>query len=105
MKIGEMDTRIELWSITTAQDDFGQPIETRTNNGAVWAKRFDRASGEVVVADRVVSVVRTEFTIRFRSTITEKDLVKYDGKWFRIDGILTIGRNRFHKLMCSRRDD
>ena len=105
MTIGDMDTRIELWSITTAQDDFGQPIESRAKDGAVWAKRFDRTTGEVVVADRVVSVVRTEFTIRHRSTVTENHLVRVDGDWFRIDGILTIGRKRFQKLMCSRRDD
>lgn len=105
MKIGDMDRKIELWSATTTQDNFGQPIESFTKDADVWAKRFDRTTGEVVVADRVVSVVRTEFTIRFRSTLNEKFVVKMDGEEFRIDGILTMGRNRFQKLMCSRRDE
>jgi SPP1 family predicted phage head-tail adaptor len=105
MKIGELDRRIQLWSVSTSQDAFGQPIESQTKDAEVWAKRFDRTTGEVVVADRVVSVVRTEFTIRHRATLNETFVVKADGVEFRIDGILTIGRNRFQKLMCSRRDD
>ena len=105
MKIGDLDTRIELWTHTIAQDSFGQPIETRSKHGKAWAKRFDRNAGEVVIGDRVVSVVKTEFTIRYKGDLDETWEIKHDGKYFRIDGILVLGRNRFMKLMCSRRDD
>ena len=105
MKIGDMDTRVELHSPSTTTDSFGQPVVAFTLNSTVWAKRFDRVGGEVVVGDRVVSVVRTEVGIRYKSGVDETWQLKIGGVGFRIDAVLTVGRNRFMKILCSRRDD
>ena len=105
MKIGDLDTRVQLWAPSSTVDAFGQPIVSFTKTAEVWAHRRDKAGAEVVVGDRLVMNLRTEFTIRFRSDLDEKSIVKFGGKDYRIDGVLTIGRNRFLKLICSRRDD
>lgn len=105
MKIGDLDTRVELWTQSATTDSFGQAVKTFSKNATVWAKRFDRGAGESVVNDRVVSIVRTEFTIRHKGNVDETVRVKYDGDFYRIEGVLSIGRKRFMRLICTRRDD
>jgi SPP1 family predicted phage head-tail adaptor len=105
MKIGDLDTPLILFNKTTSTDAFGQRVETFVKAGTMWAKRFDRNAGEITVGDRVVQVLRTEFTIRHNANVTEMSRIKHDGKMYRVDGVLVIGRKRWMKLICSRRDD
>ena len=104
MKIGDMDTRVELYSPSTTTDSLASVVAF-TLNSTVWAKRFDRGGGEVVVGDRVVSVVRTEISMRYKNGVDETWQLQIGGVVFRIDAVLTVGRNRYMKILCSRRDD
>ena len=105
MNIGELDTAIEIHNPSTTTDSFGQRVETFTKVSTVFAKRFDRNAGEIVVGERVVQVLRTEFTIRHNPVVTESTQIFFDGKMYRVNGVLVMGRNRFMKLICSRNDD
>tara|TARA_Y100000114_G_scaffold143934_1_gene151982 strand:- start:962 stop:1279 length:318 start_codon:yes stop_codon:yes gene_type:complete len=105
MRIGELDTPIDLHNATVTTDSFGQPVETFTKVSTIYAKRFDRNAGEITVGDRVVQVLRTEFTIRYNTAVSEQSRIEFDGQTYRVDGVLVMGRKRFMKLICSRNDD
>ena len=49
MKIGDLDTRVQLWAPSSTVDAFGQPIVSFTKTAEVWAHRRDKAGAEVVV--------------------------------------------------------
>ena len=105
MRIGELDTKIDLLNKSVTTDSFGQRVETFTKVSTIHAKRFDRNAGEITVGDRVVQVLRTEFTIRHNAAVSESSRIMYDGHTYRVNGVLVMGRKRFMKLICSRNDD
>jgi SPP1 family predicted phage head-tail adaptor len=101
MKIGEMDTRLTLLQPSSTVDAFGQPNTTFSSHGKVWAKRFARNAGEVIIGDQIVQVIRSEFTIRYKGDLDETWEVQHDGRTYRILGVIVIGRKRFMKLICQ----
>jgi head-tail adaptor len=115
MKIGDLDHEIEIQTLTTTTDSFGQRIESygqgngqghgqgngQGNVPKIWAKRFDRVAAEQLVGDQIVTVLRTEFTIRYKSGFDTTSRVVCQNQVFRIDGIVEMGRKRWLKLICS----
>jgi SPP1 family predicted phage head-tail adaptor len=101
MKIGDLDHKIEIQTLTTTTDSFGQRIESWGHSPKVWAKRFDRVAAEQLVGDQIVTVLRTEFTIRYKSGFDTTSRVVCHNQVFRIDGIVEMGRKRWLKLICS----
>lgn len=104
MNAGRLDRKIELHSPTTTTDSFGQSSETFAKVADVWAMKKDTAAREIVEADQLVAMVRTEWTIRHRTDINETWIVKYESTDYEIKGILEIGRREGLRLITEKID-
>lgn len=104
MNAGRLDRKIELHSPTTTTDSFGQSSETFAKVADVWAMKKDTAAREIVEADQLVAMVRTEWTIRHRTDINETWIVKYESNEYEIKGILEIGRREGLRLITEKID-
>lgn len=104
MRIGTLDRRVEIQSLTTAKDDWNYDITTWGTLATVWAARADRSSGEVTELMKTVQLNRTEWTIRYRSDVDTTMRVEYDGIYYYIVGLIQVGRKEGLVLITELRD-
>jgi len=65
----------------------------------IWAK-VDYAKGkESVDSERLESVKRVDFLIRYNSAISETMQISWDGDIFEIEAVLPVERKRFMHLI------
>jgi SPP1 family predicted phage head-tail adaptor len=97
--IGELDRKIQIKSISTAQDSYGAMVETVTSSDA-WAKvnwlrdKEDESGGDLRGNYRI------EVIIRYQSGITTLNKIVHDGRTFDIENYRELGRKRFIVLNC-----
>jgi SPP1 family predicted phage head-tail adaptor len=97
--IGELDRRIMLRNPATATDSFGQSVRTYSNVSNIWAK-VDFTSGlEKEDGNRLESIKRVEFLIRYNTAVTEISQISWDGDTFEIEAVLPMERKRFMHLI------
>ncbi len=94
-----------LQSMTSVADDYGEPIETWTDVGEVWAKKTDLRGGERFAAAQTVGQVDTVFLIRYRDGASSLNRVIYDDRTYDIKGVLEVGRRKGTELHCRTRGD
>lgn len=65
----------------------------------VWAKVDYLKGSEKEESERLGSVKRVDFGIRYNSAINEKMQVSWDGDIFEIEAVLPVGRKQFMHLI------
>ena len=98
MNIGRLDRFIIIQSVSTAVDSFGQAIETFGTLDSVWAKIEYKSEVEKFENEQLKAVSSIDFTIRYRTEITEMMRISYDSNIYQIIGIAEIGRGEGLKL-------
>lgn len=108
---GRMDTRIYIYSTSTARNASGGPSVTTTQRGPYWAfvEYLTRKQGEIEVATRITSIQQVRFTIRYSSTVfgyLEKNgKIEIVGDTERNYEIISIskdkGRNQFIEIVTE----
>ena len=98
MNIGRLDRYIVIQSVSTAVDSFGQAIETFGTLASVWAKIEYKSEVEKFENEQLKAVSSIDFTIRYRTDITEMMRISYDSNIYQIIGISEIGRGEGLKL-------
>lgn len=90
LQAGDLDRRITLQRVSSANGvPYNEPVETWSDLGTVWAKRYDASAAESYRAAEVGAEISTRFTVRYSSltrTLTPKDRISFDGKLFNITG-------------------
>ncbi|WP_413693946.1 phage head closure protein [Psychromonas sp. KJ10-2] len=102
MDTGRLNKRVQFGSIKTESDDYGQAIESFTEKFKAWAN-IKYISGRESLLANVVTVNQTIITIvcRYRSDLTLKDKVKYDGQTWEITNIAPDERNNFMNVTAE----
>ena len=102
MDTGRLNKRVQFGSITSESDDYGQPISSFTDKFKAWAN-IKYVSGRESLLANVVTVNQTIITIvcRYRSDLTLKDKVKYDGQTWKITNIAPDERNNFMNVTAE----
>ena len=103
--IGELDRRINLYTYTQTQSQTGEPVRSWTLLAAVWALVEYSGGSENIIADTPTATADIFFTIRYRSSITEKIRVEYHGVSYNVTHIEEIDRKRYLKLSASKPDN
>jgi len=108
VNVGQLDRSVQIQTQTTAQDSYGQPVETWATLATVWAGKSDRVASEVTSAGQVVEVLRTVWTIRHRADVNTRHRLAYSStghspEYFYITGTQEIGRRVGLKLTTERR--
>ena len=87
---GDLDRRIVIERYGVIQDDFGGEVEAWTILAQRWARRSDVSDGERHQADETGASLMTRFTLRSDAvtrTITPKDRIVHDGRFWNIHGV------------------
>ena len=92
MNIGKLDRYITLQSVSTSVDAYGQPVESFSTLASVWAKIEYKSEVEKFENEQLRAVSSIDFTIRYRTDITEQMRISYDSNTYQITGIAEIGR-------------
>lgn len=89
MYAGEMRQRITVERCTSSLDAVGQPtLVWTTRVASLPAKVESVAGGETIRGRQVLATATTLFTVRYRSDVSVKDRVSYEGRTL---GILRAG--------------
>ena len=105
MRIGPLDRRLTIQSLQTVLDGVGQPIETWSTVATVWGRIMPQPRGERFQAQQIVGHAMTTFRIRYRTGITVKHRVLFDGKTWDVSDIRLVGRKQALDLDASARSD
>lgn len=92
---GKLDRRIILRSASVSTDGFGQAVRTYSDLGKVWAKVDYTSVSEGNEANKLTSVNKVRFTIRYRSDVDATNKVSWDGKTYEVEGVNLEGRERY----------
>lgn len=103
VRSGELRHRVTIQQKTTAQDTYGQPIETWTNVATVWASIEDLRGREFIEARQVPAAeITTRVRIRYRTGIEPTMRVIYGSRTLEITAVIDPdGRKRELELMCQ----
>lgn len=92
MRAGELDRSIIIQSATETRDSYGDVLPSWTTFATVWATVTANRGDERFAAYQVVAQADILFRIRWRSGITVKMRISYDGQIYDIVHIAEIGR-------------
>lgn len=94
---GDLDRRITLERRLPIDDGF-QEVESWAGFAVVWASHTAVSDGEKWAAGAARADITARFRIRFRTDITTKDRVRYQGRPFNIVGMKEVGRREFLEI-------
>lgn len=107
MRIADLRDLIVIQSVTQARDSFGAVTESWANTLTVWAnvKALKYSTGlESVVNTQGREVVTPSYTmtIRYRTDVSERQRVVWNGQTFDIRRIIDpTGRKEYMELYCE----
>lgn len=101
---GELDRRITLQSASVSTDGFGQAVRTYSTLGLVWAKVDYLSVKEGEETERLTSVNKVRFTIRYRADVDATIKISWDSKTYEVEGVSLEGRERYLILDTVLRD-
>lgn len=103
MNIGRLDKRIKHQIRTVTTDDWNHENITWSTRATIWASVNFRSGRETQSADQRVNVDRVFFSIRYKSDVSVLDRIEYDGQYYDIESIETIGRRCGLRLITTKR--
>lgn len=111
---GEHTELVELESLTTEQDEFGEMEETWSKEADIYAEFFERQGKEGVSDNQILVVQDVRCKVRYRSDLDpnissntpEADRrIKRGTTVYDIESIVQEGRRKTQLLMLKRRDN
>ena len=76
--------RITIQSKTVTYDSYNEPIEAWTDGPTVWASIVTTGGGEFYAAQKLNASTQALFKIRYGTTVTTLDRIKYGNRIFEI---------------------
>ena len=102
MRAGILRHRVALHSLTGAQDDYGEPIETWAAYATVWARVSPLQGKELINAQQVLAECTHDVEIRYNSNVTAADRVIHKSRTLEIMSIIDPDeRNKNLILICK----
>lgn len=102
MALGQLDRRITIQSQAGTQDEFGQSVDSWSDVATVWAQVKFKAGSESVSANKLTTGADCIFTIRYRSQITTRNRIIYEGEYYDIIHKAEIGRRKYMDLTAKK---
>lgn len=103
MRAGKLDRRVTIRRATETRDDFNNPVQTWADVATVWAQQRPNRGSERFTAQENAGAAVMTFHIRFRSDVTVKDRIQYDGREWDIADVREIGRRVVTEIDCTAR--
>ena len=103
MQAGKLDRKIVIQTLTETQDDYGGVVESWSELATVWARFIPGGGNESFVAQAVYAEAQGRFHIRWRSDVTTKHRIQWDGKDWDILAVSEIGRREGLEIIVKAR--
>ncbi len=100
MRAGRMDKQITIQQVTETADAYGQPVASWSTYRTVWAEVLEQRGREYFNQTEVAQAV-TIFRIWHLSGLTRKMRISYDGDYYDIVSIVTIGRDEGQEIVAQ----
>lgn len=97
---GRLRWRITLQSLSVTRGSAGGTVETWTDIDTVWAEKIEQGTSEFRAAGAVHAEATRLFRIRWRTDLTEKHRVSFEGRAHDILGLPEEGYREFRLLNC-----
>lgn len=101
--IGELDNRIEIYSVTETSDGFGGVTTANVLYKTVWAQMVPSGGTEGFEAKKLTAVNQVIFIIRYLAALTEKYKIKYESNWYDILKIEAPDRKRYLNVVAEKK--
>jgi SPP1 family predicted phage head-tail adaptor len=105
MRAGRLDRSIELQSLSTTNNSFGEPVETWTTIATVAAAVTPNRGNERFTAQQVVGHAVVTFKIRYRTGLTVLNRIRYQGRQWDIHDVREVGRREGLEIDASARSE
>ena len=113
---GELDTPIDVYYNTSTQNDYGEITKVRTLLKTIWAKLItigskgnEKTEDETIRAESKINfLVRYDTDLQMTSsTISPEEyfIIKYEGKYWNISSMETLGRGKGIVIRCDFTDN
>lgn len=99
---GELDQRVRIVQATAARDRIGGLVETWATLATVWAKVEPLSAREAYYRAQVNAGATWRVVMRFRSDVTPRQRIAWNGRTFEIRGVTDPdNRRRMIELACD----
>lgn len=92
-----MRNRLALQSVSRANDEYGQAIETFTTYATVWGSLEPLSARELIGANAQNAEVTHKAIIRYSTSVATTDRISFDSRAFEIASMMNI-RERNHRM-------
>lgn len=99
---GERNCRLTIKALSTTDDAIGQPSGSETTIATVWGKRQQNRAREVFATGRELDEQIETFTVLYRSDITSKHVLYWQGVRHEIQNVLVTGNREELDLICRK---
>ena len=101
MRAGLLRHRVTIQNLTTAQDSFGDIVETWSDFATVWAQVEDLSGREFFAAAQVNSEIKTRVRIRYMEGVKPTMRILHGTRTLEIiSPIDPDGKRRMLELLC-----
>jgi len=104
INVGDFDTRIRFEKPTVSKGSRGESITTWNDYKSVWAKVSEGVSSEDSGEYQLTGERTINITIHWRTGLTNKMRVVYNGDYYYIGGTGALGRKQFMILTATSKD-
>lgn len=106
INIGRLNKRVDIYGYTQIQTELGASKMVLTKRATVWAELRPVRGTEFLEYYREANALQFKVTMRYRSDLTEKDVLVYDGRQFEINSIINIMEGRVYmEVYCTESKD
>lgn len=103
---GRLNKRISIYGYTEADSGLGSVRTVLTKKASVWAEMYPVRGTEFLEYYREANQLQYKITIRYRSDITEKDVLVRGDRQFSIQSIIDVNEDHVAlEIYCTEKKD
>lgn len=91
INIGKKRHRITIQRSTPTLNSYGEPVDSWSTLATPWAEQIDQPGREYFKADQRISEAMIIFRIRYRTDLTTKMRVSFNGELYDIKALPVYG--------------
>ncbi len=106
INVGRLNKRVTIYSYTETETSLGASKTVLKKSATVWAELRPMRGTEFLEYYRAANALQFKVTMRWRSDLTEKDVLVFEGRQFEINSIINIMEGKsYMEIYCTESKD